>query len=275
METHGVPQDALPPEPSSKLIIPPQPGLIEKVVEPTILSIPVFGMVVIWIMVQFRDVFRGDWSDRKQIAKAAAKAERLDKKLAVSDRKVLGVQQMFYNSVPEGGHLNYLMCTEPSDVIVDVEHAMHCLVVCTTHNLCACLQASIATAAVFILKCWEVYRICWFKDGHCESCVYSYERSEEGNPVHVVLLTFCLQGLVERMLVYAARLDCSGCGWIVCTTALPEVAACPRLGTRGETLILRSGVVSEHFSEHKMGSQMCVTLIIGTTVPHVTFDCLT
>jgi hypothetical protein len=106
METHGVPQDALPPEPSSKLIIPPQPGLIEKVVEPTILSIPVFGMVVIWIMVQFRDVFRGDWSDRKQIAKAAAKAERLDKKLAVSDRKVLGVQQMFYNSVPEGGYLD-------------------------------------------------------------------------------------------------------------------------------------------------------------------------
>jgi hypothetical protein len=104
METHGVHQTALPVEPDSKQITPPQPGLIETVVEPTILAIPIFGMVVIWIMVQFRDVFRGDWSDRKQIARAAAKAEQEDKALAISDKKVLGVQQMFYNNVPDGMH---------------------------------------------------------------------------------------------------------------------------------------------------------------------------
>lgn len=94
METHGVRQLGLPEVPAAANIMPPEVSLAQRIIEPSLAWVPLIGIVLMWILVQLREVFRGDFSDRQQMRKAQAKADAASKAAAAGDRKLINLQQM-------------------------------------------------------------------------------------------------------------------------------------------------------------------------------------
>lgn len=105
METHGVVSQGLPTMPTPNELKPYQGFPLQSVVELAIKYLPFLGFFLIWAAVQFKDLLKGDFTDRSQVRKK----EREDAANATlqqrEDDKILGLQKMIINNSDEGAML--------------------------------------------------------------------------------------------------------------------------------------------------------------------------
>lgn len=102
METHGVSSRGLPTMPTPSELTPYQGFPFQSVVELTIKYLPFLGFLLIWAAVQFKDILKGDFTDRSQVRKKERSDADAAKVQAREDDKILGLQKMVINNMNDG-----------------------------------------------------------------------------------------------------------------------------------------------------------------------------
>jgi hypothetical protein len=121
METHGVASCGLPTMPTPNELKPYQGFPLQSVVEWAIKYLPFLGFFLIWAAVQFKDVLKGDFTDRSQVRKKEREDAAFAKLQAREDDKILGLQRMVINNMDDGALPAHCSC-------------MHC-----QHTAAACI----------------------------------------------------------------------------------------------------------------------------------------
>lgn len=102
METHGVTSHGLPTMPTPSELTPYQGFPFQSFVELAIKYLPFLGFLMIWAAVQFKDILKGDFTDRSQVRKKERSDADAAKVQAREDDKILGLQKMVVNNMDEG-----------------------------------------------------------------------------------------------------------------------------------------------------------------------------
>jgi hypothetical protein len=105
METHGVQSCGLPTMPSPEQLRPYRGFPLQSVIEFGIKNLPILGFVLIWAAVQFKDILKGDFTDRSQVRRKERSDASYARRQAMEDEKLLGLQRMIINNMDEGKHL--------------------------------------------------------------------------------------------------------------------------------------------------------------------------
>lgn len=102
MESHGVVSLGLPTMPTPNELKPYQGFPLQSVVELAIKNLPFLGFFLIWAAVQFKDVLKGDFTDRSQVRKKEREDAAYATQQQREDDKILGLQKMIINNSDEG-----------------------------------------------------------------------------------------------------------------------------------------------------------------------------
>lgn len=102
METHGVVSQGLPTMPTPNELKPYQGFPLQSVVELAIKYLPFLGFFLIWAAVQFKDLLKGDFTDRSQVRKKEREDAAFATQQQREDDKILGLQKMVVNNSDEG-----------------------------------------------------------------------------------------------------------------------------------------------------------------------------
>ena len=75
---------------------------LQSVVELAIKYLPFLGFFLIWAAVQFKDLLKGDFTDRSQVRKKEREDAAYATQQQREDDKILGLQKMIINNSDEG-----------------------------------------------------------------------------------------------------------------------------------------------------------------------------